>query len=244
MRKILITAIIVVLIVIIAAGYIGLTYLQGQNNTHGNPAQTTNEIENIRDQAMTYLAANHTQTFTLMPKDHWSGGRVDTGLLGAENYLFTTSEWAVSINYPVVPNPIYSITCNYTSANLTWIGTYQDGVLAENSCAVETATSLDEAGIRDLTMMYLQAYHNETSTYMHDLSWTGGHVDQGMLVGSTKYSFQSGGLNITIQNPVVPNPPYTITVVYTPADAHSAMMTWIGVLDGGVITQTSYEYNP
>lgn len=244
MRKILIAAIAVALIVVITGGYLGLTYLQGENKTPGNPAQTTNEVENIRDQAMLYLAANHTQTFTLMPKDHWSGGKVDTGLLGAEYYLFATSEWEVSINYPVVLNPVYSIVCNYTSANLTWIGTYQDGVLDETSCAVETATSLDEEGIRDLTMMYLQAYHNETSTYMHDLSWTGGHVDQGMLVGSTKYSYQSGGWNITTQNPVVPNPPYTITAVYTPDNAQTAMMTWIGVFGNGVITQTSYEYNP
>ncbi len=244
MRKTLIAATVVVLIVVITGGYIGLTYLQGQNQTPGNPAQTTNEIENIRDQAMTYLAANHTQTFTLMPTDHWSGGRVDTGLLGATNYLFTTSEWEVSINYPVVLNPIYTIVCNYTSANLTWIGTYQDGILAETSCAVETATTLDEAGIRDLTMMYLQAYHNETSGYMHDLSWTGGQMDMGMMVGSNKYNYQCNGWNITTQNPVVPYPPYTITAVYTPANAQAAMMTWVGVLDNGVITQTSYEYNP
>lgn len=245
MRKIFIAAIVIVLIAVITGGILGYSYLQGQNQpAPSNPAQTTNEIENIRDQAMTYLAANHTQTMPLMPTGHWSGGRVDTGLLGAENYLFTTSEWDVSINYPVVLNPVYSITCNYTSANLTWIGTYQNGVLSEVSCAVDTDTSIDEAGMRDLTMMYLQAYHNETSTYMHDMSWTGGQMDMGGMVGSNKYSYQASGWNITTQNPVVPNPPYTITAVYTPSNMHNAMMTWIGTIHNGIITQTSYEYNP
>ena len=108
MRKIFIAAIVIVLISVITGGILGYSYLQGQSQTQtpSNPQQTTNEVENIRDQAMTYLAANHTQTMSLMPTGHWSGGRVDTGLLGAENYLFTTSEWDVSINYPsrVKPN--------------------------------------------------------------------------------------------------------------------------------------------
>jgi hypothetical protein len=244
MRKTFIAAIVIVLIVVLTGGYLGYTYLQGQNQTPSNPAQTTNEIENIRDQALTYLAANHTQTMPLMPTGHWSGGRVDTGLLGAETYQFTTGEWEVNIHYPVVLNPIYSIVCNYTSANLTWTGTYQDNILTENSCAVEANTSIAEPGIRDLTLMYIQAYHNETSTYMHDLSWTGGQMDMGMMVGSNKYNYQASGWNVTTQNPVVPNPIYTITAVYTPSSAHNAMMTWIGTLDNGTITQTSYEYNP
>jgi hypothetical protein len=245
MRKIIIAAIVIVLIAVIAGGILGYTYLQSQNQpAPSNPAQTTNEIENIRDQAMTYLAANHTQTLPLMPTGHWSGGRVDTGLLGAENYLFTTSEWDVSINYPVVLNPSYNIVCNYTSANLTWVGTYQGGVLTETSCAVGQDTSLDQAGMRDLTLMYLQAYHNETSTYMHDMSWTGGRMDMGMMVGSDKYNYMGNGWNVTIQNPVVPFPPYTVTAVYTQSNMHSAMMTWVGMIHNGTITQTSYEYNP
>jgi flagellar basal body-associated protein FliL len=65
MRKTFLAAIVIVLIVVITGGVLGYTYLQGQTQpAPSNPAQATNEIENIRDQALTYVAANHTQTFT------------------------------------------------------------------------------------------------------------------------------------------------------------------------------------
>jgi hypothetical protein len=69
-------------------------------------------------------------------------------------------------------------------------------------------------------------------------------MDMGMMVGSNKYSYMSIGWNVTMQNPVVPNPPYTITAVYSQANMNTAMITWIGTLDNGIIKQTSYEYNP
>jgi hypothetical protein len=243
MRKTFIAVIVIVLIAVIAAGgYLGYTSLQDQNQTPSNPQQITNGIENIRDQALTYVAANHTQTFTVMPTGHWSGGRVDTGLLGAETYQFTNGDWQVSISYPVVQSPIYTINC--TAGGLSWSGTYQDGVINETACSIAADTLLTEPQMRDLTMMYLQGTHNETSTYMHDMSWTGGQMDMGMMVGSNKYNYQSSGWNMTIQNPVVPNPAYTVTAVYTPTNMHSAMMTWGGTIYNGTITQTSYGYNP
>jgi FlaG/FlaF family flagellin (archaellin) len=93
MRKTLIAAIVIVLIAVISVGYLGYTYLLGQNHAVNNPpAQTSNAVENLRDQAMTYLAANHTQTIPIMPTSHWSGGRVGTGLVGAELYQYTNGE--------------------------------------------------------------------------------------------------------------------------------------------------------
>lgn len=104
---------------------------------------------------------------------------------------------------------------------------------------------LNQPGIRDLIMMYLRVYHNNTSPYMQGMmSWTGGKMDMDQMVGSNKYCYQSNGWNVTIQNPVVPNSPYTITAVYMPSGMQHAMMTWEGTLDNGVITQNSFAYNP
>lgn len=243
MRKTFIAAIAIVLIAVITGGILGYTYLQGQNQpAPSNPAQTTNEIENIRDQALTYVAANHTQTLSLTPTGHWSGGRVDTGLLGAETYQFTNGNCQIDIHYPVVLNPIYTINC--TAGGLSWSGTYQGGAINETACSLAVDTTLTQEQMRDLTLMYLQGNHNETSSYMHDLTWTGGRMDLGMLVGIDKYNYQASGWNVTIQNPVVPNPIYTVTAVYTPSNMHSAMMTWVGEIYNGTVTQTSYEYNP
>lgn len=244
MRKSFIFAVVAVLVIVIVGGYLGYSYLSTNQNQNPN-TPTTVSVDQIRDQAMTYVAANHTQTVTLMPTAHWAGGRVDTGLLGSETYQYTNGNWAVNITYPVVPSPTYAITCNYTlGGGLTWTGTYQNGLLTENSCSVSANTTLTETQMRDLTLQYLMAYHNETTSYMHDMSWTGGRMDMGMMVGSDKYNYQSNGWNVTMQNPVVPNPIYTITAEYTPANMHSAMMTWEGTLQNGTMTQSSYKYNP
>jgi hypothetical protein len=243
MRKIFIAAIAIVLIVVITGGYLGYTYLQAPTPAPSNPAQTIDEIENIRDQALTYFAANHTQAFSLMPTGHWSGGRVDQpGLVGAETYQFTNGNWQVEIHYPVVPNAIYTINC--TAGGLSWSGTYQGGVINEEACSIAADTTLTQEQMRDLALMYLQGTHNETSSYMHDISWTGGRVDQGMLVGSDKYNYMGNGWNVTIQNAVVWRPIYTITAVYTPSNMQTAMMTWVGQTINGTVTETSYQYNP
>jgi hypothetical protein len=197
---------------------------------------------------MVYLAANHTGTIMVMDNLPWTGGRQDTGLVGAENYVYTSGSWSCVIDYPVVPDPVYTVTLDYSKFDVAvrWIGSYQNGVFCEaNATTNGIVSDLSENGIRDLTMMYLKVYHNNASPYLQGmLSWTGGQMDMGMMVGSIKYNYQSSGWNVTIQNPVVPNPPYTITAVYMPSGMQHAMITWEGILDNGVMTQNSYAYNP
>jgi hypothetical protein len=254
MRKTLIIAAVFVLIVIIAGGILAYTYLPNQNPTT-SPTGETNmapaipaTVDEIRDAAMVYLAANHTGTIMVMDNLVWTGGRQDTGLVGAENYVYTAGSWSCVIDYPVAPNPVYTITLDYSKFDVAvrWIGSYQNGVFCEaNATTNGIVSDLSENGIRDLAMMYLKVYHNSTLPYLQGMmSWTGGRMDMDMMIGSDKYNYQSKGWNVTIQNPVVPNPPYTITAIYTPTNMHTAMMTWIGTLENGTITQTKYVYSP
>lgn len=254
MKKLFIVLAAVVLIVVIAGGILAYTYLQNQNPTPtpsgetNTPPMVPTTVEEIRDAAMVYLAANHSGTVMVMDNLAWTGGRQETGLLGAENYVYTSGSWSCVIDYPVVLNPIYTVTLDYSNADVAvrWVGSFQDGVFSETSASVNGLVSdLNQAGIRDLTMMYLKVYHNNTSPYMQSMmTWTGGQVDMGMMVGSTKYSYLSNGWNVTIQNPVVPNPIYTITAIYMPSNMNAAMITWEGTLNNGIITQTSWAYNP
>jgi hypothetical protein len=128
---------------------------------------------------------NHTQVFNLMPTDQWSGGRVETGLLGSETYQYTNGNWTVEISYPVVPNPIYTVNATCTSdTGITWDGTYQNGIITENQCSIPAATELTQPQVRDLTMQYIMAYHNQTAPYMQNLIWSGGRETNETLVGS------------------------------------------------------------
>jgi hypothetical protein len=251
MRKTLIIAAVIVLIVVIAGGILAYSYLPTQNQTPNGetntPPKTLLTIDEIRDGAIVYISANHTGTVSMMSDLSWSGGRQETGLLGAETYVYTSDSWSCVVDYPVVLNPVYTITIDYSKngAAISWVGSYQNGTFTETSATVTGVDStLSEEGIRDVTMMYLKVYHNNTSTYMNGMSWMGGQMDMGMMVGSNKYNYQSNGWNVTIQNPVVPNPPYTITAVYMPSTMQTAMMTWEGTLDNGIMTQNSYLYSP
>jgi len=243
MRKAFLIAAVTVLIAVIAGAVFAYSYLTNQNQDNNQPQSSALGLENIRDQAMTYVAANHTQTLPLMSTFHWTGSRVESSLLGAETYAFTGDDWKVTFEYPVVPNPTYNIEIQYTGdSSFSWTGTYIDGVTAETSCTLPLDTTVTQEQIRDLTLQYIYAYHNETLLYTHDVSWMGGRMNMGMMVGSETYSYQSTGWNVTMQYPVVPNTIYTITADYTLAGDTPAMI-WQGTLQNGTITQTRYSYH-
>jgi hypothetical protein len=105
--------------------------------------------EDIRDAAINYIRANHDDAAPFLNSFNlaWTGGRIDTGLLGGETYKYQSPDWTVTLQYPVVPNPRYSITAEYSaqssSGNLgipysiTWTGTWQNGIIETNYILVQ-----------------------------------------------------------------------------------------------------------
>lgn len=246
MHKIII--LIVVVVAVIAGGYLAFTYFTSQNQP-GEPSVP--RTEQIRDQTMLYIKANHTQTAHLMANLEWIGGKQETGLLGSEVYVYTSGGWLVEIQYPVVLDPVYTITVNYTSSDqmVEWTGTYHNGVITETSSSIQTATeaSLTQEQVRDLAMNYIKTYHQQTAQYMQTLSWSGGRTTPEGLVGAEIYVYQSTGWTVIIQYPVVPNPVYTITAEYASLTSQvyseNMLILWEGKLQNGVITETNYKFN-
>jgi len=99
--------------------------------------------EQVRDATMTYIRANHPETAQFMNNlSAWTGGREDTGLLGAETYIYNSTGWTVTIKYPVIPNPVYTITADYSATStqgasipyrVIWEGTWENGSVTETS---------------------------------------------------------------------------------------------------------------
>ncbi|MCW4006749.1 MAG: hypothetical protein NWF04_09205 [Candidatus Bathyarchaeota archaeon] len=97
--------------------------------------------EQARDAAMDYIKTNHPETMQFITELAWTGGRQDSGLLGAETYIYQSEGWTLTIKYPVVANPIYEITVDYSTTStqigipyhITWTGTYQNGCATEAS---------------------------------------------------------------------------------------------------------------
>jgi hypothetical protein len=97
--------------------------------------------EQIRDAVMGFIEANHPETGQLMGELVWTGGREETGLLGAEIYNYESLCWKVTISYPVIVNPIYDITVNYSVPTgvisipyaVIWEGSWENGTVTEAS---------------------------------------------------------------------------------------------------------------
>jgi hypothetical protein len=275
----LIFGVAIVAIIILVGGYLGLTLINSNQPSPTPsplpsatpPASQTPEASiisstdpqtspsasvetsppQVRDVVIDYIAANNAGTAPLMTDLSWTGGRQNTGLLGAETYSYLSGEWTVTIQYPVVPNPTYTVAANYSagSISVTWEGTYKDGVVTATwylPTNLLTPLSAQEQA-RDAAMTYIKTNHNEIAPYMQSFTWTGGRTTPAMILGAETYSYQSFGWNVTIQYAVVLNPLYAINATYTSPVSQitpgQVTVAWQGTWQNGTITETSYTFN-
>ncbi len=106
-----------------------------------NPVPKLMIQEQVRDAVMAFIGSSHEATLQFMSDLTWTGGREETSLLGAETCAYQSGGWNVTIKYPVVPNPTYNITVEYSTASnepsipyhIAWQGTWQDGCVTEAS---------------------------------------------------------------------------------------------------------------
>jgi hypothetical protein len=141
-NKTLIIVIAVVLIVIVAGSIAWVC-----NNPDFNPAPKPTPTpalttqEQVRDKVISFIIDKHNKTAEpavvnppLATNLTWTGGRQETGRLGAETYIYTSDFWTIVIEYPVVPNPIYTVYVDFgrTSPQIAWQGTMENGNITEN----------------------------------------------------------------------------------------------------------------
>ena len=275
-RQALVIGTVVVLIVVIVSGF--LVWQSGYFNpvitpsSSVSPSPTPTSIttptpdssatpvtlteEQVRDATMTYIKTSHNETASYVQTFAWTGGRVDTGFLGAELYSYQSQGWNVTLQYPVVPNPIYTVTADYISPVsqvtpaekiVTWLGTWQNGTISETS--YNNTMLLIQEQVRNNVMDYLKSNHAETSQYIQNVSWTGGDVTPSGIVGSKTYLYESkSGMfiyswRLEMQYPVVLNPIYTVSANFTGLGI-TDIVAWQGTWQAGVITETSYSYTP
>lgn len=135
-KPLAVIAIVVVLVVIIGVSWV-LTLPQ-------QPTEELSTQEQARDDVMEYIKTTHSETAQFMNGLAWTGGRTTPeGMMGAETYIYLSQGWNVTITYPVVLNPVYTITADYsaTAANsgasipyrVVWKGTWDNGTVTETS---------------------------------------------------------------------------------------------------------------
>jgi len=111
-----------------------ITALQAQLN------QKPSIQEEIRDSVMGYIKLNHPEVAKFMNDLAWTGGRATPATsIGAETYVYTSIGWRLTINYPVIPNPLYNVTSDYSAPftgipyRIIWTGTWQNWRITETS---------------------------------------------------------------------------------------------------------------
>jgi hypothetical protein len=72
----------------------------------------------------------------------WTGGLVTTGTVGTATYKYTSNGWTVTMTYPIVPNPVYTVTVTYMKPTwwfmpekviVYWQGTWQNGAIKQTN---------------------------------------------------------------------------------------------------------------
>jgi uncharacterized protein (UPF0333 family) len=94
--------------------------------------------------------------------------------------------------------------------------------------------------VRDSAIMYIATNHADIASLTANLTWAGGLQETG-LVGSVTYIYTAGNWNVTITNPVVLDPVYTVSAVYTDT-ANQVTIEWVGTYENEAIAETSYNY--
>ena len=108
----------------------------------GNETSDTLPTEQVRDVALAAIKASHSETAPLMTNLTWTGGRADAGSLDNETYLYYSSGWAVTVEYPVTSPLAYTITGTYNSDTMfiTFSGAYANGAFTITSYSAQRLT--------------------------------------------------------------------------------------------------------
>jgi hypothetical protein len=102
------------------------------------PSEKTAQ-EKLRDSVMSFIKTNHPETAQFMTDLVWTGGVIPQDLVGTETYMYYSQGWNITINYPVIPEPIYKITADYSAVStgipyrVIWQGTCQNEAINETS---------------------------------------------------------------------------------------------------------------
>jgi len=102
--------------------------------------QSLSTQEKIRDSIMDYIKFNHPETTQFTKDLTWEGGRTTpASSIGAETYVYISNGWVFTINYPIVPTPLYNVTVDYSAAftgipyRIIWKGSWQNWCIIEDS---------------------------------------------------------------------------------------------------------------
>jgi len=102
------------------------------------PSPILSEQEAVRNSVMNYIKTSHPETAQFMNNLVWTGGRATPhDIVGSETYIYYARGWNFTMTYPVIPQPVYSLTADYKAPDVgipyrvIWEGTWQNQIINE-----------------------------------------------------------------------------------------------------------------
>ena len=111
------------LVLVIAIGLLSIQYA-GAFDINKEPQGDCEKIDppRFRNLAVHYLVKSHPEMAAYINDAvPWKGGRITPeGLLGHETYRYSGDGWAATVEWNVVPQPVYEITLSYNRGQIVW----------------------------------------------------------------------------------------------------------------------------
>jgi hypothetical protein len=242
-----------VFLIVLIAGYIGVTY-----NSSNQPAADLN-AQTARDSVISYIRENYPVTENFTSNLSWTGGRQNASSPDTEYYVYNATDWYMLLNCSAVANPVYVVDANYARGDVTieWMGFCQNCTVIEQGYIVYPIDDFQKPPVQQAQLdafCYFVDNHSEVSQYFNFAGWQGARITPEGLCGAETYSYTGMMYNataiyptgwvMTVQYPVVPNPIYSVNITYTPSGTTQRIIDWQGTCQNGTVAETLYSFTP
>jgi hypothetical protein len=194
--------------------------------------------EEAKDAAVKYIIDLYGLSIPI-PKSWVYSDLTPKDLLGASTIQFAGEKtWLVTMKYPVVMRPTYSLEVRYSGkdgSEFSWSGTVDSTGKVEESSSSLIKTPVDDGnstvfGIEDTRNMVVQyimeKYPDLKVTTPSE--WSEKNLNEGLL-GYSKIEYSSAGWIIIVEGPVVWKPDYNVQATFS----GSVSFTWKGLVPNG-----------
>ncbi|MDQ3705055.1 MAG: hypothetical protein M3437_07505 [Chloroflexota bacterium] len=175
----------------------------------------------------------------------WMESRVNE-LPGVEQYLYSSGAWSVTVSYPVVPEPIYSVTVGTTfnrrsnlSESWTWKGRVDaTGRVTDVSHEVMQLplSGFGPTSALDAMLDYMRAQPSAADPNMRPPTldaWTETLLTDPASSGPRVYGYTAGAWEATVSAKDAPAPLYEVVVRTSFQKGNTAQsFQWTGHVDG------------
>jgi hypothetical protein len=162
--------------------------------------------------------------------------------VGVSVTRYTSGPWVVTVKYPVVLKPTYSVSISYGGSQpFTWEGTVGvDGVVTAESTSLEKPADQQIIGpveARDICVKIILVNHPDVKA-QPPTEWSEKNLVPDGIVGVTKIQYAGGGWEVVVSGPVVWKPTYSVEVRYTGQGAFK----WSGSIpQGGPVQEFEFS---